>query len=179
MEFLLKPGNFIARKVLYTIKIRFILLGVLSLSLILSSCNLSSYYVSALDLTATAVFATALDNASNDFNATQAPPVIAEPTPVFVNPTAIAEIKPAPTETTLPILQEDPIPTATRDSEERPPILYYTQSGDTLNVIASRFGVAVDEIKTQTEIFERELIKPQTLLVIPDYYGFDIASDPV
>jgi len=144
----------------------------------LTSCNLGNYYVSALDLTATAVFATALDDATTSFYATQSPPPIAEPTPIPLVPTPDVEI-PKPTEISIPILASDPLPTATRDNEERPPILYYSQSGDTLPVVAARFGVQMEEIKTQSELSPRELIKPQTLLVIPDYYGFNIAPDPI
>jgi LysM repeat protein len=134
--------------------------------------------VSVLDLTATAVFANALDEANTSFNATQSPPPMAEPTPIPMVPTLNIE-SPTPTEISLPILESVPLPTATRDNEERPPILYYSQSGDTLTVVAARFGVTIDEIKTQSEISPRELIKPQTLLVLPDYYGFDIAADPI
>ena len=183
MEFILKPGSFIARRAWFCIKQRLLLLIWVLLTILLSSCNLGSYYVSALDLTATAVFATALDDATTEFNATQSPPPIAEPIPNPIEPTPIVpalDIElPTPTEISVPILESVPLPTATRDNETRPPILYYTQSGDTLPVIASRFGVSVDEIKSQIELTPRGLISPQTLLVIPDYYGFDIAGDPV
>ncbi len=178
MELLLKPGRSTTRKVWFSIKKRILMLlwGLLILSL--TSCNLGNYYVSALDLTATAVFATALDDATISFNATQAPPPIAEPTPIPIVPTMLIE-NPTPTEISVPEMEIVPLPTATRDNEERPPFLYYSQSGDTLTVIAARFGVTIDEIKTQLEFSPRELIKPQTLLVVPDYYGFDIAADPV
>lgn len=184
MEFLLKPRSFSGSKALFTVKIRFILLAGILPTMVLSSCNLGSYYVSALDITATAVFAAALDQAEVSFKSTQQPPAIVQPTPIPQVPTLITEINSEPQEAppeeiTIPILQNNPFPTATRDNQERPPVLYYTQSGDTLNVVAARFGVSVDEIKIQTEISPRELIKPQTLLVIPDYYGFDIATDPI
>jgi len=86
----------------------------------LTSCNLGNYYVSALDLTATAVFATALDDATTTFYATQSPPPIAEPTPIPLVPTPDIEI-PTPTELSIPILESDPLPTATRDNEETTP----------------------------------------------------------
>lgn len=183
MEFILKPGSIFARKAWFYIKQRLLLLIWVLLIISLTSCNLGSYYVSALDLTATAVFATALDEATTNFNATQSPPPIAEPVPNPIEPTQIVPTPdielPTPTEISVPILEVVPLPTATRDNETRPPILYYTQSGDTLPVIAARFGVSVDEIKAQIELTPRGLISPQTLLVIPDYYGFDIAGDPV
>ncbi len=178
MEYLLKPGRFITRKAWFSIKRKFLFLIWALFTISLTSCNLGNYYVSALDLTATAVFATALDDATNTFYATQSPPPISEPTPNPPVPTTIIEAT-TPTEISVPILESEPLPTATRDNEERPPILYYTQSGDTLSVVAARFGVSIEEIKTQITFTPRELIKPQTLLVIPDYYGFDLASDPV
>ena len=184
MEHILKLGHISGQKVLFNIKQRFPLILIFLFVVLLSSCNLGNYYVSALDLTATAVFADALEEATINFNATQSPFPLAEPTPNPIVPTEETQptssvLVPEPTEIVAPIVEEDPLPTATRDDEERSPILYYTQSGDTLNVIAARFGVSVDEIKTQSELDSRELISPQTLLVIPDYYGFDIASDPV
>lgn len=184
MESILKLGLISDRKVLFNINKRLSLIIFLFGTFLLTSCNLGNYYISALDLTATAVFAEALEEATINFNATQAPQPMAEPTPNPIVPTP--EIEPTtsipvsePTELVAPIVESDPLPTATRDNEERPPILYYTQSGDTLSVVAARFGVAVDEIKTQNVLTPRELISPQTLLVIPDYYGFDIAGDPV
>ena len=182
MEYLLKPGNFSVRKVWSSISRRFFLAFLPILSITLSSCNLGTYYVSALDLTATAIFATPTGEVSSILFATQPPPA-AEPTPNPIVPTPIIEPTNVevslPTEMTVPIIENDPLPTATRDNESRPPILYYTQSGDTLPVVASRFGVTVDEIKTQSEISPRGLITPQTLLVIPDYYGFNVDSDPI
>ena len=178
----MKPGSSSVQKVWSSISHRFFLALLPILSITLSSCNLGTYYVSALDLTATAIFATPTGEVSSILFATQPPPV-AEPTPNPIVPTPIMEPTNVevslPTEMTVPIIESDPLPTATRDNESRPPILYYTQSGDTLPVVASRFGVAVDEIKTQTEVSPRGLISPQTLLVIPDYYGFNVDSDPI
>lgn len=49
------------------------------------------------------------------------------------------------------------------------PILYYTQSGDTLSGVAKRFSVEVADITSTTTLpGEKTLIDPGTLLVIPD-----------
>jgi murein DD-endopeptidase MepM/ murein hydrolase activator NlpD len=50
-------------------------------------------------------------------------------------------------------------------------IFYYTQSGDTLPAIASRFGVASEEITAQIPIPPTNLLDPGTLLVVPDRLG--------
>lgn len=52
-----------------------------------------------------------------------------------------------------------------------PTLLYYSQSGDTLDVIAIHFGVDVDEIiiPDGVEVPEsNQILAPETLLVIPD-----------
>ena len=46
-------------------------------------------------------------------------------------------------------------------------------------VLAARFGVEAGEIQAQTNVSATGLISPKTLLIIPDYYGATIASDPV
>ncbi len=57
----------------------------------------------------------------------------------------------------------DPTPTA------RPPILYYTQSGDSLKSVAARFGVNVDEILSPLPLPPAtRLLDPETPLLIPD-----------
>ena len=47
------------------------------------------------------------------------------------------------------------------------PILYYTQSGDVLPVIAARFGVDPSEIMSPEPLLEKSLLPPNQLLVIP------------
>ena len=47
------------------------------------------------------------------------------------------------------------------------PILYYTQAGDILPVIAARFGVDPDEIMSPDPIANKVLLPPNQLLVIP------------
>jgi LasA protease len=47
------------------------------------------------------------------------------------------------------------------------PILYYTQAGDTLPVIATRFGVDPGEIMSPEPLQEKQLLHPNQLLIIP------------
>lgn len=48
------------------------------------------------------------------------------------------------------------------------PLLYYTQAGDTLPVVAVRFGVNISDIETPTgELPQTGLLTPNTLLIIP------------
>jgi len=42
----------------------------------------------------------------------------------------------------------------------KPPIQYYTQSGDTLPSIMGRFGVTADEIKSSEAIPPHRIINP-------------------
>ena len=141
------------------------------------ACSLNSYYVSALDLTATAGYKALTPIASQEtvtkeVEIPQLTSSIQQDTPVA--PEITDQVVLGPT-----ITEEPPLPTATRNLTPRPPIIYYTQAGDTLPVIAARYGVNVEEIKVQTAISPTGLISPGTLLIIPDYYGANIASDPI
>lgn len=103
-------------------------------------------------------------------------PVVLEATP-FVAPTPISEPVPAtptpnqsPSKTPViaptqkaPDVKQTPAPTL-----DEPPILYYTQSGDTLSAVATRFDVHPDEITSSKSLPETGLIDPGTLLVIPE-----------
>ena len=94
-------------------------------------------------------------------------------------PVALTTQAPAQTQTaTLSLLVTEsstPTPhvTATLDphATPKPPILYYTQAGDTLASITGRFGVTADRITSGENLPEKGLIKPNVLLVIPDYLG--------
>jgi len=48
------------------------------------------------------------------------------------------------------------------------PILYYTQAGDILSVVASRFGVDPGEIMSPDPLLDKGLLHPNQLLVIPN-----------
>src|SRR5690606_33014140 len=46
--------------------------------------------------------------------------------------------------------------------------LYYSQSGDMLSAIASRFSVSEEEIVSDTDLTRSTLLEPGTLLIIPN-----------
>jgi LysM repeat protein len=79
----------------------------------------------------------------------------------------ISETPQAPTNTPAP---SDPTPTLTPTLPivNTTPIVYYTQAGDTLPVVAVRFGVQPDEISSPEEIPERALFNPGQVLIIPN-----------
>jgi LasA protease len=64
----------------------------------------------------------------------------------------------------LPALTPEPELTET----SRPPLLYYTQAGDTLPVVAVRFGVETSEITSPDPIPAIALLNPNQLLIIPN-----------
>jgi len=49
-----------------------------------------------------------------------------------------------------------------------PPILYYTQAGDTVPLISVRFGVSPEEINSPEALPATALLKPNLLLIIPN-----------
>ncbi len=64
------------------------------------------------------------------------------------------------------------LPTASLpDPDKIPPILYYTQAGDTLPALAVRFGVPAEEITSPNPFPQNNLIDPNHLLLIPDRVG--------
>jgi len=60
------------------------------------------------------------------------------------------------------------LPTATFPLVNTAPVLYYTQAGDTLPVVAVRFGVSPDEITSPEPIPPEALLNPGQLLIIPN-----------
>ncbi|MBC8505408.1 MAG: LysM peptidoglycan-binding domain-containing protein [Anaerolineales bacterium] len=102
-----------------------------------------------------------------------APTITASPTPkipveehtLTEQPTATAEIV-EPSPTPQPTIGNTPTV-----SVNTGPILYYTQSGDTLDALAVRFGVTVDEIDTTGTLPDRGFINPNQLLIIPRNIG--------
>ena len=86
-------------------------------------------------------------------------PVPATPTPI-PQPTDTPVVAPTQSD---PGLETTPFPTS-----DSPPILYYSQSGDTLPAVAVHFGVTPDEITSSKTLPKIGLIDPGTLLVIPD-----------
>jgi len=95
---------------------------------------------------------------------TSAPSPISEPVPS--SPTASPQVTPTATITptmTNALIEISPLPTS-----DTPPILYYSQSGDTLSAVATRFGVDIAEITSTESPPSTGLIDPGTLLVIPE-----------
>ena len=84
-----------------------------------------------------------------------------------------------PTDRAVHIITNDPVAEVSQQSStdiptppsvpvDTAPLLYYTQAGDTLPVIATRFGVDIEEIKSpNVSIPSTGLLIPNTLLVIP------------
>jgi LasA protease len=85
-----------------------------------------------------------------------------EPT---ANPSPTAEnAVPAPIHTPASL---EPSPTPTTNTTPAPPILYYTQAGDTLNALALRYGVSAQEITSTDAIPAGSFLNPGQLLLIP------------
>lgn len=93
-----------------------------------------------------------------------------------------------PTQLSIPVPITQPTSTPTRQAIQatptsspvvgtpKPPILYYAQSGDTMAALSVRFGVQVSEITSPTGDPGKGLVKPGTLLVIPDRVKRDTPS---
>ncbi|HPH96290.1 MAG TPA: M23 family metallopeptidase [Anaerolineaceae bacterium] len=91
-----------------------------------------------------------------------APAIIVE---TLVLPTLIFTPTPEPVEAVTPL---PPGPTPNPNSTAVPPILYYAHPGDTLNVVAVRFGVSPDEISSPEALPANTLLQPEQLLIIPN-----------
>lgn len=82
-------------------------------------------------------------------------------------PLAIAQADPQ-----LPIEpQPETPPTLEPAATQLPPILYYTQAGDTLKALAARFNVVPEEITSPDRIPTTGLFDPGILLLIPPRLG--------
>ena len=68
---------------------------------------------------------------------------------------------------------------AAQNGIKTPPILYYTQAGDTLDVVAIRFGVGPSEITSPDEIPAQGLLQPGQLLIIPSRLGETTPADEI
>ena len=127
-------------------------------SILLAMLSCSQGYISPVELTATALVQESISTT-------------AVPTATVSSPTATPETpSPVPTFTDMPLATSTPRPTHTIDpnATPKPPISYYTQSGDTLPSILGRFGVTADQITASEPIPSTGLINPGILLVIPD-----------
>lgn len=91
--------------------------------------------------------------------------------PVMLTTTEPTSTPPAPIPT--------PLPSATplQRNIQEPPILYYTQAGDTLKALAVRFGVQPEEITSPDPIPAEGLFDPGILLLIPKRLGETSSSN--
>lgn len=139
------------------------LLLILLISLITSGCNLPSQnetFVapSEYEPTITPNWAATLEAVPTS---TEIPATEQDLQPTEPHTATVETIEPTPTHT--PTITNTP----TSEPEYTGPILYYTQSGDTVDALAVRFGVTVDEIDTTGSLPERNFINPNQLLIIP------------
>jgi LasA protease len=111
------------------------------------------------------------------------PPIFVPPvghTPTAADPktpTVMSAYIPETTEveaepTSLPVQAASPVPQPTETLVPTPdielePIVYQTQAGDTLDVVATHFGVRRDQIRFEGTLPENSFINPGTRLVIP------------
>ncbi len=101
---------------------------------------------------------------------------IPAPTEVEIAETVEASPISQPTATSP---QNTPIPSPPSGTKEAT-ILYYSQSGDCLEAVASHFGVAVEEITATDELPDAlSLINSNTLLVIPDRLEDTISNEQI
>jgi len=75
---------------------------------------------------------------------------------------------PEPVHNQLPTIIPSPSPTFDEAVLDNAPILYYAQAGDTLPVVAIRFGVESSEIASPNPLPEKNLLNPGQLLIIPN-----------
>jgi len=159
----LKPGIGWYRKTKYHAKT----LGIVSVLAVWLFVTLacSQGYVSTYDLTATALFSSNGGTGSGETIPTQDSPSASTPVstqdPVAAATTQAAEDIP-PT-----LVIASPVPTEP-NATPQPPILYYTQAGDTLPAVAIRFGVSQTEITSNEALDVTGFIPAGKLLIIPN-----------
>ena len=160
----------LSAKKVFSISIGHILIGILLLVSV--SCSWRVIYPSELTATALAnveentqiytetSLPSTFENQSNgknnlDYALLSSTPTASEsPSPTTIPPTLSPTIAPT---------------TVTPDFTQNPPILYYTQSGDTVPALAIRFNVNPEQINSSDqEIPKTALLEPNLLLIIPD-----------
>uniref|UniRef100_UPI002ADE29F7 hypothetical protein n=1 Tax=Bellilinea sp. TaxID=2838785 RepID=UPI002ADE29F7 len=136
-----------------------LVLGVWLLSIL--AC--SQGYVSDYDLTATALFPAGGSGGGAAEPEATALPSLQPAGGGLDNPIAVSTPGEARFTPSQPIFT--PLPTR---STPLPPILYYTQAGDTLPAVAVRFGVLPEEITFPEAVPQTGLINAGKLLIIPN-----------
>lgn len=95
------------------------------------------------------------------------PTPVSEPAPVTPTPISPATKTPVVALTQKkPVVETTPLPTS-----EEAPILYYSQSGDTLAAVAAHFDVKTNEITASKRLPKNGMLDPGTLLVIPEKFA--------
>ena len=75
---------------------------------------------------------------------------------------------PSPTPADLPPTVTPEVIIKVPQSSDTPTLLYYSQAGDTLDLLSKRFGVSTDKIESDQPIPQVGLINPGQLLIIPN-----------
>jgi LasA protease len=166
MRRLLKHGIAAKQKIKYNV--RRLTTSLVIAAWILSMFACSQGYLSPADLTATAQPqplatidpATSTPDALVSEDITDEAPQI-EPTFTETPMVLPATFTPAATETQA----------VTDGPTAIPPILYYTQAGDTLKVLSIRFNVDPEDITSPDPISPVSFMKPGQLLIIPNKIG--------
>jgi LasA protease len=140
-------------------KLRFLPV-ILIIGLLMLAC--SQTYYNAIDLTATAQGPATATATLTPITATSTIPKRT------ATPTRTRTTAPTRTPTTTRTMEVSPSITANTSATQKPPIIYYTQSGDTLPVICIRFDVQSDRIAGASALPPAGLLEPGTLVVIPD-----------
>jgi LasA protease len=185
METLSKPSSVPIRKIRSNAKRFFSILFILILSIQAVSCTRIVIYPSeetatalakgisqSPTQTAAAELPVSLENASIPTSSPAYEAAQATPTaPILLAtalPTQANTASSIPSSTLKPTVST-PLPAVTED----PPILYYTQAGDTLEAISIRFHVEADQISSpDLDVIPAQLfLQPNLLLVIPDQPG--------
>lgn len=137
---------------------------------LLSILACSSGYISSAQLTATAAAAPTREATTAPTQPAATEILVITSAPADSTPIAadLPEQATATATHTRPTRTSTPTATAGPSPTPRPPILYYSQAGDTLPVLALRFGVAVDEISSPDPLSTDSFIRPGQLLLIPN-----------
>lgn len=155
----------------------------------------SGGFVSPAQVTATA----AVENPQAVIAGSIATPTITSASPIPTETPALGAIGgsgdslpvvptiPGPTATSLPTRTPAPsnppatpvAPPQNQAPAKDPPILYYTQAGDTLVGLAARFNVDPKEITSPEKIIPNGLFDPGVLLLIPPRSGETSSSKPL
>lgn len=141
--------------------LRFVLISIV---LLITSVVCRTGYITPASLTETAMYT---------------PEETIVPTVEFIRPTETQTPLPTATATLDPSLATatpvfntptpsiTPLPTPTQIAADTPPMVYFAQSGETLEILANRFNVHPFEIVSDKEIPEEGYIPPGQMLMVP------------